>query len=362
MAIVRSITGSITGSISFSLTVEDASSSITLLSGVFTVEDRVTFSLTGDGIGAQWVWSGGPNQSGNDFVADSEVGQTILLLVADPAAITGMTLTDGGIDGALPDFSLLPALVNFSGSGNAFDGTIPTLPDTLEGFRAANSALTDNIPDLSNTALSVFDVTNCSLTGVAVGFAVPNTVEDFLASGNDLTEAAVDAILAACVAAGLTNATIALEGNAAPSAAGLADKATLEGDGCTVTVTVGEFITNGGFASNANWTEGTGWVIAAGVATYTTGGGVLSQNFGSLVAPLTNGVEYTLSFDLTNINGGIVAALLTGGTGSQTAYNSTGTGAGRTANFTATDARTTISFQSVDDEPIVIDNVSLVPA
>jgi hypothetical protein len=271
------------------------------------------------------------------------------------------------VDAALPDFSLLPALERFTANGNALDGSFPTsLPTTLQRFLVADSAINGTLPDLSNlTALTQLDITNCSISAVAVGFAVPSTITSFLASGNALPEAAVDAILAACVAASVANATIALEGgtNAAPSAAGLADKATLEGAGCTVTVTSGgisEYITNGGFDTGDDWTAGSGWAIAGGVATYSSGGGgTLSQNFGTLVEPLVNGNDYTVTFDLTNANGGIVAAILSGGTGSQIPYNSTSTGTGRTANFTATDDRTTIAFQSVDDEPITVDNVSI---
>jgi hypothetical protein len=124
-----------------------------------------------------------------------------------------------------------------------------------------------------------------------------------------------------------------------------------------------DFITNGGFTDSSNWTAGTGWDVSNGNAAYSSGGmGVLSQEFGSLVGALENGADYTVTFDLVNNNGGQVVVILSGPIGFQIVYSSTSSGVGRTANFTATNDRTTISFQSVDDEPLEIDNLSLVPA
>ena len=73
--------------------------------------------------------------------------------------------------------------------------------------------------------------------GVDAGFAVPASLTNFRAYGNDLSESVVDAILAAFVAAGASNGLLWLHTtNAPPSASGLADKATLEGRGWTVLV------------------------------------------------------------------------------------------------------------------------------
>lgn len=121
-----------------------------------------------------------------------------------------------------------------------------------------------------------------------------------------------------------------------------------------------QFITNGAFAADTDWTKGAGWTISAGAASSDGSVGQLSQNFGALVAPLTNGNGYTLSYTLTNANGGMVTATLSGGAGSQ-AFSTSSAGA-ISHPVTATDARTTISFQSIDAEPIAVDNVSLVPA
>ena len=66
-----------------------------------------------------------------------------------------------------------------------------------------------------------------------------NTLGDFQAQNNLLTQAAVDAILAAFVAANRTTGTRILNlggtGNAAPSATGVTDKNTLISRGWTVT-------------------------------------------------------------------------------------------------------------------------------
>ena len=124
-----------------------------------------------------------------------------------------------------------------------------------------------------------------------------------------------------------------------------------------------EFITNGSFAVDANWTKGAGWSIAAGVATQdgSSPTGALSQNFGALTAALINGNDYVLAFDLTNALSGTVTAVLGGGVGSQGLYGDTGAGA-ISVPFTATDARTTISFRSPDEVEISVDNVSIMPA
>jgi hypothetical protein len=121
-----------------------------------------------------------------------------------------------------------------------------------------------------------------------------------------------------------------------------------------------QFITNGGFAADTNWTKGAGWTIAAGVAANSGAAGTLSQDFGALVAALINGNSYVLTFDLVNVVGGDITATLTGGAGSQV-FTASATGL-VTHNITATDARTMLAIRSVDGDAITVDNVSLVPA
>jgi hypothetical protein len=106
-------------------------------------------------------------------------------------------------------------------------------------FSCSSNQLTGSIPSLSaNTALTLFHCPNNQLTGWSGG-TVSATLGEFEAQNNLLIQTAVDAILAAFVAAGRTTGTRILNlggtGNAAPSAAGLADKATLQSRGWTVT-------------------------------------------------------------------------------------------------------------------------------
>ena len=107
----------------------------------------------------------------------------------------------------------------------------------LTVFYCYANQLTGSIPSLSsNTALTVFHCSSNQLTGFTGG--VTQTLGYFDASTNALTLAAVDSILAAFVAANRTTGSreLYLQGgtNAAPSAAGLADKATLVSRGWTV--------------------------------------------------------------------------------------------------------------------------------
>jgi len=99
--------------------------------------------------------------------------------------------------------------------------------------------LTGSIPSLTtNTALTTFYCYSNQLTNWTGG-TVSITLADFQAQNNLLTQAAVDAILAAFVAAGRNSGTRILNlggtGNDTPSATGLTDKATLQSRGWTVT-------------------------------------------------------------------------------------------------------------------------------
>ena len=116
-----------------------------------------------------------------------------------------------------------------------------TANTALTEFRCNNNSLTGSIPDLSaNTALTSAWLFSNSLTGSNIT-AVSATLGSFQAQNNQLPQSAVDAILAAFVAAGRTSAdgqvllNLGGTGNAAPSAAGVTDKNTLISRGWTVT-------------------------------------------------------------------------------------------------------------------------------
>ena len=91
---------------------------------------------------------------------------------------------------------------------------------------------------MAGTSLGVFLCHSNQLTGFDGG-AVPASLGNFQAQNNQLPAAAVNAILAAFVAAGRSTGTRVLDlggtGNAAPTGQGIIDKATLEGRGWTVT-------------------------------------------------------------------------------------------------------------------------------
>lgn len=67
--------------------------------------------------------------------------------------------------------------------------------------------------------------------------------------------------------------------------------------------------TNGTFATDSDWTKGSGWAIAAGVASATTASTALSQTV-SIIA----GATYLVTFTISNSAAGSVAVSLGGGT------------------------------------------------
>jgi len=230
----------------------------------FTNTQAVQLSLTGTDIGPVWTWSGGGGQTGNVFSANVTSGDTITLEVAYPNSITGITLGNNGLLGALMDLTLTPNLVSFScnqgdlsgnlnsvpslsslelfgcGGNPNITGAIPEPQATLIYLDVSACGMAGNIPSLSDAPLTdgAYFSDNIGITGLAVGATFPSTITAFYADGCALTESAVDAILAALVTAGVVNCDINLSGgtNAPPSASGLVSKAALELEGCTVTV------------------------------------------------------------------------------------------------------------------------------
>ncbi len=156
-------------------------------------------------------------------------------------ALTTFYCYNNQLTGSIPSLSANTALTTFVCYSNQLTGSIPSLSanTALTLFYCHSNQLTGSIPSLStNTALAIFSVYNNQLTDWTGG-TVSATLGDFQAQNNLLTQVAVDAILAAFVAAGRSTGTRTLNlggtGNATPSAAGLADKATLQSRGWTVT-------------------------------------------------------------------------------------------------------------------------------
>jgi len=128
-------------------------------------------------------------------------------------------------------------VINFG--GNKITGGLQAVPASAQFLLLYNNQLSGLIPNLSScTNLQQAYFHGNQLTGWTGG-TVSNTLGDFQAQNNLLTQADVDAILAAFVAANKTTGTRVLDlggtGNAAPSAAGVTDKNTLVSRGWTVT-------------------------------------------------------------------------------------------------------------------------------
>lgn len=155
------------------------------------------------------------------------------------------------LTGSIPSLSNNGQLLHFWCYDNQLTGSIPSLSNNpnLTTFYCFNNALTGSIPDLSNNAnLADFRCYGNQITGFNGG-SVSNSLGIFRAESNQLTSTAVNAILAAFVAAGRTsaNGTCILDlsgtGNAAPTGQGLADRQTLRDRGWR-TVTGSTVITN----------------------------------------------------------------------------------------------------------------------
>lgn len=160
------------------------------------------------------------------------------------AANTGLVavyLSLNNFVGSIQSLEHCPSLTAAYWSNNQFTGTLPSVAanTALTQYYCGGNQLTGNIHSLSsNTALTVWSGYTNQFAGWDGG-TVSATLGEFKAANNLLPQATVDALLAAFVAAGKASGTRVLElggtGNATPSAAGLADKATLVSRGWTVT-------------------------------------------------------------------------------------------------------------------------------
>lgn len=111
-----------------------------------------------------------------------------------------------------------------------------------------------------------------------------------------------------------------------------------------------ELVTNGAFAADASWTKGTGWTIAAGVATAT---GAISTALSQVIASLETGRAYRVTMTVTRSAGSITPSV--GGTA--------GTARSTSATFTETiicGATTTLAFTGSGFTG-TLDNISVTP-
>jgi hypothetical protein len=125
-----------------------------------------------------------------------------------------------------------------------------------------------------------------------------------------------------------------------------------------------ERVTNGGFATTANWTTGTGWAIAGGKATDSQGVfGKLSQVF--VGGPVASGRNYTLSFDLDNAFSALVQVVGLGSDGVtavQTFFNDSQSAAPITPLATGTTSAAIygLAVRSNDGLTYAVDNFSFI--
>jgi hypothetical protein len=113
--------------------------------------------------------------------------------------------------------------------------------------------------------------------------------------------------------------------------------------------TAPELVTNGGFATDTDWTKGTGWTISGGAANKSAG---VTSNLSQTSMTITAGVLYVLTYTVTR-SAGNLQPILGGGLGTL-----------RSASGTYTDViltSTTATLAIVGDNLFVgsIDNISL---
>lgn len=147
-----------------------------------------------------------------------------------------------GLLGPIPSLTNNTQLINIWIFDTGCFGSIPSLTNNvnLQNVHFGDNQLTGDIPNLSNcTKLNVFRCANNALTGFAGG-AIPSSLGWLEAGDNFLTQSAVDAILAAFVAANGSTAPkiLDLDGtNGAPTlGVNNPNKLILESRGWTVNV------------------------------------------------------------------------------------------------------------------------------
>ncbi len=223
---------------------DPATTSLSLSGGLDLDGDQDVTGLTG----IQTV-----NVNSNPLNSFDAHGRTTLTslsaLTADSANITGCSgLTSVTVQGITASSLSLSGCTGITSFVTVADCPGITSQDfspcsNATSISAVNCPLLTAVTLTGLSSVTALEVRNCALAASPdFSDCVVLTTLDF--SVNALTEAAVDAALAGLVAIGTNNGTCDLSGgtNAIPSAAGLADKATLEGDGWTVTVNSAPFV------------------------------------------------------------------------------------------------------------------------
>ena len=222
--------------------------------------NSVSLSVTESGSsGSTWELGDGQTASGTSCIKTISAPQTIIWRATSPQNITNFNWNNKGLYGQL-NTSKLTGLTSVYFSNNKFSGLLDLTANTALVTAYFYSNLFGGNLDLSkNTALvtaqfsanrftgNIDFTTNTNLTTVdfssnqfsTFSGSVSTLLGDCNLSNNLLTQAAVDDILAAFVAANKTTGTRVLNlggtGNAAPSSGGLTLVNTLQGRGWTVT-------------------------------------------------------------------------------------------------------------------------------
>lgn len=115
-----------------------------------------------------------------------------------------------------------------------------------------------------------------------------------------------------------------------------------------------EFIVNGTFDTDTNWSKGSGWTIADGQAVGGDSGEFLTQ---TMAGALTTSSGYELTFDVTNLGFDTVTIRV----GNQIIYSDIPNGVGVSVPFTANNTHSTFSVVLDAGNYITLDNVSIVP-
>jgi hypothetical protein len=149
-------------------------------------------------------------------------------------------------DGSPPSFSACTALTYIDFYSNGLDGNMPSFATCTEltFWGCAINGFTGTMPDFSPcTKLTVWQADSNNFTGYTIGsFATQKDLGGISFDNNNLTQIAVDAVLADCVTSlsipGRVTCTVTLDGAsmASPSVDGYDDVDTLIAAGWDVTV------------------------------------------------------------------------------------------------------------------------------